>query len=247
MTELLSPDELEGALRKIGAERYHSRHPFHALLHGGKLDKGQVQAWALNRFYYQSHIPMKDAAIVARSQDAVFRRAWRQRIIDHDGIDGDDGGVERWLRLTDALDLDRSYVQSGQGLLPATRFAVEAYLHFVQERSLLEAVASSLTEMFAPAIISDRVAGMLASYDFVSKDALAYFDKRLYQAPRDANFALNYVKHEARRPDQQRSVMQALIFKCDVLWSQLDALYYSYVAPGHVPPGAFLSKPAARS
>lgn len=247
MTELLSADELEAALRKIGAERYHSRHPFHALLHGGKLGKGQVQAWALNRFYYQSHIPMKDAAIVARSEDAGFRRAWRQRIIDHDGNDGDDGGVERWLKLTDALDLDRPYVLSGQGLLPTTRFAVEAYLHFVQERSLLEAVASSLTEMFAPAIISDRVAGMLASYDFVSKEALSYFDKRLYQAPRDANFALNYVKHEARRPDQQRAVMQALIFKCDVLWSQLDALYYSYVAPGHVPPGAFLPKPATRS
>lgn len=240
MTELMSTDGLEAALRNIGAERYHNRHPFHGLLHSGKLNKGQVQAWALNRFYYQSRIPMKDAAIVARSEDSGFRRAWRQRIVDHDGMDGEEGGIERWLKLTDALGLDRSYVESGQGLLPATRFAVDAYLHFVQERSMLEAVASSLTEMFAPAIISDRVAGMLANYSFISKQALAYFDKRLHQAPRDANFALDYVKREARRPDQQRAVMQALIFKCDVLWAQLDGLHYSYVTPGHIPPGAFV-------
>ncbi len=240
MSELLTPEALEAALREIGAERYHNRHPFHALLHGGNLNKGQVQAWALNRFYYQSRIPMKDAAILARSEDAVLRRNWRQRIIDHDGMDAEDGGIERWLRLTDALDLDRSYVISGRGLLPGTRFAVDAYLHFVSERSLLEAVASSLTEMFAPSIISDRVAGMLANYDFVSPAALAYFDKRLHQAPRDANFALDYVKHEARRPDQQRAVMNALIFKCEVLWSQLDALYYAYVSPGHIPPTVFV-------
>jgi coenzyme PQQ biosynthesis protein C len=245
MTGLLSADELEAALRKIGAERYHNRHPFHDLLHGGKLDKGQVQAWALNRYYYQSRIPMKDAAIVARSEDAEFRRIWRQRIIDHDGMDDEEGGIERWLKLTDALGLERDYVISGDGLLPETRFAVDAYLHFVRDRSFLEAVASSLTEMFAPAIISDRVTGMLANYSFVSGNALAYFDKRLHQAPRDANFALDYVKREARRPDQQQAVLQALIFKCNVLWSQLDGLYYAYVAPGHIPPGAFA--PAGRS
>jgi coenzyme PQQ biosynthesis protein C len=245
MMELLSADELEAALRKIGAERYHSRHPFHDLLHGGKLDKGQVQAWALNRYYYQSRIPMKDAAIVARSEDAEFRRIWRQRIIDHDGMDDEEGGIERWLKLTDALGLDRDYVISGHGLLPETRFAVDAYLHFVRDRTFLEAVASSLTEMFAPAIISDRVAGMLANYSFVSGNALAYFDKRLHQAPRDANFALDYVKREARRPDQQQAVLEALIFKCNVLWSQLDGLYYAYVTPGHIPPGTFV--PAGRS
>jgi len=245
MIELLSAEELEAALRNIGAERYHSRHPFHDLLHGGKLDKGQVQAWALNRYYYQSRIPMKDAAIVARSEDAVFRRIWRQRIIDHDGMEGEEGGIERWLKLTDALGLERDYVISGDGLLPETRFAVDAYLHFVRDRSFLEAVASSLTEMFAPAIISDRVAGMLANYSFVSGNALAYFDKRLHQAPRDANFALEYVKYEARRHDQQQAVLQALIFKCNVLWSQLDGLHYAYVTPGHIPPGAFV--PTGRS
>ena len=236
----LSAEELESRLRDIGARRYHRLHPFHKLLHGGACDKGQVQAWALNRYYYQSIIPMKDAAILARSSDSEFRRAWRQRIIDHDGTeDAPDGGIERWLGLTDALGVDRGYVTSGAGLLPGTRFAVEAYLHFVSEKSLLEAVASSLTEMFAPTIITERVSGMLKSYDFVDAKALSYFDKRLYQAPRDANFALDYVKREARLPYQQQQVLKALEFKCDVLWSQLDALHYAYVEPGNIPPGAF--------
>jgi coenzyme PQQ biosynthesis protein C len=237
---MLSPEGLEAALREIGRTRYHNNHPFHGLLHGGKLNKGQVQAWALNRYYYQSIIPMKDAAILARSTDSEFRRAWRQRIIDHDGTEeAPDGGIERWLGLTDALGIDRGYVTSGAGLLPGTRFAVEAYLHFVSERSLLEAVASSLTEMFAPTIITERVSGMLKAYDFIDAKALSYFDKRLTQAPRDANFALDYVKREARLPYQQQQVLKALEFKCDVLWSQLDALHYAYVAPASVPPGAF--------
>ena len=239
MTKLMGPDELEAALRAIGAERYHNRHPFHALLHGGKLTRGQVQAWALNRYFYQSIIPMKDAAILSRATDREFRRAWRQRVVDHDGDEAGDGGIERWLGLTDALGFERDYVLSGAGLLPGTRFAVEAYLHFVRERTLLEAVASSLTELFAPAIISERVSGMLAGYNFIDKAALGYFDKRLHQAPRDANFAIDYVKREARLPHQQRAVLRALEFKCDVLWAQLDALYHAYVAPGHVPPGAF--------
>jgi coenzyme PQQ biosynthesis protein C len=245
MTELMGPEELEAALRAIGAERYHNRHPFHALLHGGKLSKGQVQAWALNRYYYQAIIPLKDAAILSRMTDRETRRAWRQRILDHDGDETYDGGIERWLRLTDMLGFDRDYVTSGEGLLPGTRFAVEAYLHFVRERTLLEAIASSLTEMFAPTIITERVAGMLANYDFVSRDALSYFDKRLFQAPRDANFAIEYVKREARLPHQQQAVLRALEFKCDVLWAQLDALYHAYVAPGHIPPGAF--RPAEAS
>ncbi len=242
MSELLPPEALEARLRAVGEARYHHRHPFHALLHGGKLTRPQVQAWALNRYYYQSRIPNKDAALLARAEDPGFRRQWRQRIIDHDGDEAREGGIERWLRLTDALGLERDYVVSCRGLLPATRFAVDAYVRFVAERSLLEAVASSLTELFAPAIIGDRLAGMLAHYDFISRDDLAYFDKRLSQAPRDADFALDYVKREARRPDQQQAAIAALVFKCDVLWSQLDALYHAYVAPGHVPPGAFLSE-----
>jgi coenzyme PQQ biosynthesis protein C len=239
VSELLTRDQLEAALRQIGAERYHSNHRFHKLLHGGELSRQQVQAWALNRYYYQSRIPIKDAAILARMEDPALRRTWRQRILDHDGERAGEGGIERWLKLTDGLDLPRAYVISTEGILPGTRFAVDAYVHFVRERSMLEAIASSLTELFAPAIIADRVAGMLAGYDFITGQTLAYFDKRLSQAPRDADFALDYVKREAKRPDQQRSVLDALIFKCNVLWAQLDALYLAYVEPGMIPPGAF--------
>lgn len=239
MTELLSAEALEAQLRAIGAARYHNLHPFHKLLHAGKLSRPQVAAWALNRYLYQSVIPMKDSAIMARADDADFRRVWRQRVIDHDGEGPEDGGIYRWLKLTEALGLDHDYVVSGAGALPATRFAVDAYLHFVRERSLLEAVASSLTELFSPNIISERVAGMLVNYDFIDRQALAYFDKRLSQAPRDADFALDYVKRHARTPADQQNVLQALEFKCGVLWAQLDALYHAYVAPGHVPPGAW--------
>jgi pyrroloquinoline-quinone synthase len=240
MNALLTAAELERALRQIGAERYHNLHPFHKLLHGGKLSRGQVQAWALNRYYYQCSIPLKDAALIARAEDAELRREWRRRLVDHDGETAGDGGIARWLALTDGLGLDRAYVASTAGILPATRFAVDAYVRYVRERSLLEAVASSLTELFSPNIISERVAGMLKNYDFVSEKTLAYFNARMSQAPRDSDFALDYVKREARTPEAQQQVMAALRFKCDVLWSQLDALYSAYVAPGHIPPGAFV-------
>jgi coenzyme PQQ biosynthesis protein C len=240
----MTPDELESELRRIGEARYHTRHPFHRLLHAGALSRGQVQAWALNRYYYQCMIPVKDATLLARLPSPELRRVWRQRLVDHDGEGPDQGGIARWLVLTDALGLDREYVRSTAGVLPATRFAVQAYVQFVRERSLLEAVASSLTELFAPAIIADRVAGMLAHYDFVTAEALAYFDQRLTQAPQDAAFALEFVKREARRPDQQQAALAALTFKCDVLWAQLDALHHAYVEPRHLPPGAFRPEPA---
>lgn len=239
MNAIMTPDELEAALRAIGAARYHDKHPFHGLLHNGKLSRDQVAAWALNRYWYQSRIPLKDAALLARLEDPALRRAWRQRIVDHDGEREGDGGIERWLKLTDSFGFERDYVMSGRGILPATKFAVEAYVHFVAEKPLLDAIASSLTEMFAPGIITTRVAGMLSHYDFVSKETLAYFDKRLTQAPRDAHFALDYVKREARRPDQQQAVLNALTFKCDVLWAQLDALHFAYVEPGLIAPGAW--------
>ncbi len=235
----MTPEQLEAALRNIGARRYHNLHPFHRLLHGGKLTKGQVQAWALNRYYYQAMIPQKDARLIARCDDPAIRREWRSRLVDHDGESENDGGVARWLALTDALGLKREDVTSLRGLLPATRFAVDAYVHFVREKSLLEAIASSLTELFSPAIISERVSGMLASYDFVTPETLAYFSKRPPQAQRDSDFALAYVKQHATSVESQRAVMAALEFKCSVLWSMLDALYHAYVEPKHVPPGCF--------
>ncbi len=239
---VLQPEELEASLRDIGARRYHRLHPFHTLLHSGQCTKGQVQAWALNRYYYQASIPIKDASLIARSDDPALRREWRSRLADHDGDGEHDGGLARWLKLTDSLGLDRDYVTSLRGLLPATRFAVDAYIHFVSEKSLLEAVASSLTELFSPVIISERIEGMLAHYPFITRETLAYFDKRLPQAARDADFALDYVKRNGRTPDAQARVLAALEFKCSVLWALLDALYHAYIAPRHIPPGAFVPK-----
>ncbi|MBS1030707.1 pyrroloquinoline-quinone synthase PqqC [Gluconobacter cerinus] len=236
---LLPPDQLEARLRQIGAERYHNRHPFHRKLHDGLLTKQQVQAWALNRYYYQAKIPAKDATLLARLPTAELRREWRRRIEDHDGTEPGTGGVARWLVLTDGLGLDRDYVESTDGLLPATRFAVDAYVNFVRDQSILAAIASSLTELFSPTIISERVSGMLRHYDFISEETLAYFTPRLTQAPRDSDFALAYVRENARTPEQQREVLGALEFKCSVLWSMLDALDYAYVE-GHIPPGAFV-------
>jgi coenzyme PQQ biosynthesis protein C len=243
VTSLLTPDEIEARLRDIGARRYHRLHPFHHLLHGGKCSKGQVQAWALNRYYYQAMIPIKDANVIARCDDTALRRIWRSRLVDHDGEGGEDGGIARWLKLTDGLGLDRDYVVSLRGLLPATRFAVDAYVHFTREKTTLEAIASSLTELFSPEIISERLEGMLENYDFVSPDTLAYFVKRPPQAARDSDFALAYVRQHARTPQTQQAAFRALEFKCDVLWAMLDALHYAYVTPKHVSPGAFV--PAA--
>jgi coenzyme PQQ biosynthesis protein C len=234
----MSHDELEAALRDVGARRYHNLHPFHRLLHDGKLSRRQVAAWALNRSYYQIRIPVKDATLLARLPTAELRREWRQRIIDHDGAHEGDGGIVRWKKLTASFGFSDNDVENGVGVLPATRFAVEAYVRFVGERSLLEAIASSLTEMFSPMIIRERVSGMLANYDFITPATLAYFDKRPAQADRDVDFALGYVKTHAVTHEQQQAVIKALEFKCDVLWAQLDALHHAYVEPGNPPPGA---------
>jgi pyrroloquinoline quinone biosynthesis protein D len=237
--KLLTPAELETALRTVGDARYHNKHPFHLKMNAGGLSKDQLKAWSLNRYYYQSMIPIKDAVILSRMEDADMRRVWRQRIIDHDGDSDDQGGIARWIALTDGLELDREYVKSGKGILPATRFAVDAYVNFVRVKPMLEAIASSLTEMFSPSTIGERVHGMLQHYDFLSPKTLAYFEKRLTQAPRDSDFALDYVKRWAHTPEQQQAVLAALSFKCDVLWAQLDALNHAYVTPGTPPPGAW--------
>ncbi len=247
MTRLLSREELESALYAIGERQYHDLHPFHKLLHGGALKRGQVQAWALNRFYYQVSIPRKDLALMARVDDPSLRRAWIQRVLDHDGFgedtqreEGKVGGIERWLRLTDGLGLDRDYVTSLAGILPATRYAVDAYVAFVSTRTTLEAVASSLTELFAPAIHRERIAGFETNYEFANDSTLSYFRKRLDEAPRDVRFGLTYVLDNARTPEQQQQAIAALRFKTELLWAQLDALHHAYVSPGLIPPGAFV-------
>ena len=234
-----SPPDFEQRLRRIGAERYHDKHPFHAALHAGALTQGQVQAWVLNRFYYQKSIPLKDASLMGRADDLELRRHWIRRITDHDGTGTEDGGIARWLALAEGVGLDRDYVAGCAGVLPATRFACEAYIRFVREKSLLEAVASSLTELFAPDLHKNRIAALLEHYSFANERTLAYFRTRLVQAPMDVAFGLAYVLREAKSREQQELCLAALTFKTEVLWSQLDALNHAYVTPGLVPAGAF--------
>jgi pyrroloquinoline-quinone synthase len=235
---LLSFDEFRAALRAVGEERYHHKHPFHLLMHEGRLSRGQLQAWALNRYYYQSIIPIKDSIILSRGPDAAFRRAWRKRIIDHDGDATSEGGIGRWLKLAEATGLRADDVRAGRGILPATRFAVNEYLNIVRNRSLLEAVASSLTELFSRDLISLRMEKLRQHYPWLA-GGLDYFEARLTQAPEDARFASNYAYENARTRPEQEAAIQALRDKCDILWAQLDALYFAYVTPGWPPPGAF--------
>jgi pyrroloquinoline-quinone synthase len=251
---LLSLDELRARLRAVGEERYHHQHPFHLMMHEGRLTRGQLQAWALNRYYYQSIIPIKDSIILSRGFDPAFRRAWRKRVIDHDGdtasngatnnatsnneVNSNEGGIRRWLKLAEATGLKTDDVRAGKGILPATRFAVNEYLNVVRSRSLLEAVASSLTEMFSRDLITLRMEKLRQHYPWLA-GGLDYFEARLTQAPEDAAFAVNYVYQNAKTRAEQELAIQALRDKCDILWAQLDALYFAYVQPGWPPPGAF--------
>jgi pyrroloquinoline-quinone synthase len=234
-----SKEAFEARLRQIGAERYHDRHPFHAMLHGGECSPDQVRAWVINRYYYQHSIPMKDAAFMSRVEDPDLRRIWRSRIEDHDGTDTNEGGIRRWLRLAEAVGLDPDYVASTKGVLPATRFAVDAYVRFVRDKTLLEAVAASLTELFAPKIHAQRIEGLLQNYEFADDSSLSYFRNRLKEAPKDVAFGLQWVLDHADTAEKQDAAAAALIFKTDVLWSQLDALYGAYVEPARIPPGAW--------
>jgi len=251
---LLSESDFISGFHAIGEERYHHKHPFHNLMHEGALSRGQLQAWALNRYYYQSHIPQKDAALLARSDDHAFRTAWRKRLVDHDGNDAahipggltngepgepaGPGGIEKWLKLVEATGLSRLQAVRGEGILPATRYAVDAYIHFVSTRSHLEAVASSLTELFSRNLIALRMDRLREYYPWLSS-GLDYFTGRLTQAPEDAEFALAWVVKHARTREEQDAAHAALRAKCDILWAMLDALYFAYVQPGWPPPGAF--------
>lgn len=237
--QLLTREELRGRFQEVGRQRYHHQHPFHLMMHEGRLTREQLQAWALNRYYYQSRIPIKDAIILSRSEDRDFRVAWRKRILDHDGDANTDGGIVRWLKLGEATGLPRDRVRSGEGVLPATRYAVDAYLELVRDRSFLEAVASSLTELFSRDLIALRMDALRKHYPWLS-GGLDYFTARLTQAPEDAKFAFDWVAEHAHTRQEQEAAIGALSSKCDILWAQLDALYFAYVQPGWPPPGAFI-------
>jgi pyrroloquinoline-quinone synthase len=216
-------------LREEGARRYHDEHPYHVLMHEGRLTREQLMQWVLNRYYYQTRIPIKDALIVAKSEDAAFRRMWIQRIHDHDGTESDDGGLALWARLGDAVGIPRDELISTRSVLPGVRFACDGYVQFVRDASLVEAVASSLTEFFAPDLMSKRIAAWEKHYPWVGQEALAYFRSRVSRARRDSQQAIEFVVEHARTTELQDRCVAALIRKTEILWHLLDSLYLAYV------------------
>lgn len=222
--ELLSPDAFVERLRREGSSRYHSLHPFNLAMHRGDLSREHLQRWVLHRYYYQTRIPIKDALILSKSDDPAFRRAWMRRITDHDGAKDGEGGLAEWLLLARAVGLDEGEVRSLRRVLPAVRYACDSYVELVRERSLVEAVASSLTEHFAPDIMRTRVAAWEQHYPWVDQAALAYFRSRVPRATRDAEEALAFVVKHATTPMLQEACVRALIDKCHILWSMLDAV-----------------------
>lgn len=211
-------------LRDIGEEHYHDKHPFHQRLVAGVLSREQIQAWVANRYYYQKIIPVKDAAILQILPAREQRRIWLKRIIDHDGVDErDPGGTEKWLVLGECVGLTREYMLSEEGVAYGTRFACDAYVNFARSHTWVEAVASSLTELFGPPVMRRRVAAILENYPWIDRRGLEYFERRIEIAPQDAQTALDWVCEAATTADLQDRCVAALAFKCGVLWSILDA------------------------
>lgn len=228
-----SREEFEEKLRAKGAQ-YHIHHPYHQMMHEGKATREQIQGWVANRFYYQISIPIKDAAILSNCPDREVRRSWIQRIIDHDGRQGDEGGIEAWLRLGEACGMKRDELWSLQHVLPGVRFAVDAYVNFARRAPWQEAVCSSLTELFAPHIHRARLESWPKHYPWIDADGLQYFRNRLSQARRDVEDGLCITLDYFRTREQQERALDILQFKLDVLWTMLDAMYLAYVA--NMPP-----------
>ncbi|HEV8531074.1 MAG TPA: pyrroloquinoline-quinone synthase PqqC [Methylomirabilota bacterium] len=235
----LSREEFIAWVRREGEQRYHDHHRYHVLMHEGRLTKLQLQQWVLNRYYYQTRIPIKDAVILSKSEDPAFRRMWIRRIRDHDGDEtGGEAGLDLWLRLADGVGLDREEVASCRSVLSGVRFACDAYVDLVRERSLVEAVASSLTEFFAPDLMIKRVLAWEKHYPWVSADMLAYFRSRVPRARRDSLEAIDFVVAHATTHEMQERCVAALIRKTEILWHLLDCTFAAYIEPGWGPAGA---------
>jgi len=228
----LTREALIERLRDEGARRYHDHHRYHVLMHAGQLTRLQLQQWVLNRYYYQTRIPIKDALILSKSEDPPFRRMWIHRIHDHDGTADSEGGLAMWLRLAAGVGLDREEVASCRSVLPGVRFACDAYVEFVREHSLLEAVASSLTEFFAPDLMSRRILAWEQHYPWVDPQMLAYFRARVTRARGDSDEAIGYVTQHATTREAQERCVAALIRKTEILWHLLDSVYAAYIEPG---------------
>ena len=226
-----STDEFTARLKQVGQEKYHDKHPFHALMNEGRLTEEQLRVWCINRLYYQRSIPVKDAILLSKIPHREIRQVWIQRIIDHDGTADKPGGIEKWLRLGEAMGLTRDNDMVDENLLPGVRYAVDAYVHFVSTKPWIEGVASSLTELFAPVLMGIRIAAFEKHYPWIDPDALEYMRARLTQAPRDSGHGLALVHQYCTTREQQQKAVDAIRFKCDLLWAQLDAIYYHCVNP----------------
>lgn len=220
----------EARLRTIARERYHDRHPFNVAMHEGRLTPDQLRRWVLNRFHYQRHIPIKDALVLAKFDTREHRRAWLRRVQDHDGRAEGEGGIENWLRLGEAVGLDRDLLLSGDDVLPGVRLAVEGYVNFCRLGSPLEAVAASLTELSAPGIMLTRIDAFERHYRWIDPAGLTYFRNREREGRRDSGEALDLVLSWATTAADQDRAAAALSFKCDVLWSLLDAVAHADTA-----------------
>jgi pyrroloquinoline-quinone synthase len=224
----LAPDAFVERLRQEGSRRYHDRHPFHLRMHEGKLTRAELARWVENRYYYQTRIPIKDALILSKSEDPAFRRMWIRRIHDHDGApggDGQDGGLAKWLRLAEAVGLDRAGVASCAGVLPGVRFACDAYVELVRSSPLVVAVASSLTEFFAPDLMSTRIEALRRHYPWLeSPGGLDYFQARVTRARVDSGEAVAFVTAHADTSALQDACVAALVRKTEILWHLLDCV-----------------------
>jgi pyrroloquinoline-quinone synthase len=224
-TRRWNPNVFIAKLRQVGAKAYHDKHPFHELMNSGRLDRAAIQTWVINRFYYQVNIPIKDAAILSNCPDREVRRVWLHRIIDHDGTQGDEGGIGAWIALGVACGLGREGLLAGQGVLPGVRFAVDAYVNFARSQPWPIAIASSLTELFAPDLMATRLQAFERFYPWVKASGLKYFKSRLTQAPRDSGEALKITLENCRTGESQQAAVDALQFKCDLLWAMLDCIH----------------------
>jgi pyrroloquinoline-quinone synthase len=219
--------EFEQQLRERG-RAYHIHHPFNVMLNSGQATHEQIRGWVANRFYYQVNIPLKDAAILANCEERAVRRAWVQRILDHDGYGDDPGGIEAWLRLAAAVGLERAQVESLVQVLPGVRFAVDAYVNFARRAPWPESVCASLTELFAPEIHKQRLAGWPEHYPWIDRAGLSYFQSRVTLARRDVEFALATTLERFSTRAAQERALQILQFKLDILWQMNDAMASAY-------------------
>ena len=227
-TGLLDRETFLENLRAIGARAYHDKHPFHLAMNEGRLSPEALRGWVANRFYYQQNIPLKDAAILSNCPLRDVRRAWIHRVLDHDGTGENEGGIEAWLCLGEACGLSQDELMQDRLLQPGVRFAVDAYVNFARTRPWPIAIASSLTELFAPDLMAMRLVAFEKYYSWIDSRGLDYFRRRVTQARRDSEEALAITLDHCNTPDLQREAVRAFQFKCDVLWSMLDATHQAY-------------------